>query len=73
MEKLKRTLRILALISLVFCALLCFLFSYKLWSWDFTNAWRASAWVNDTITVLFYVMIWICKFVEGTIEKTLAF
>ena len=66
MEKLKRILAILAIISLVFCALLTLVlalltnFVVK----DFTNAWRASAWSMIILPVLFYVMIWICKLLK---------
>ena len=50
MEKLKRILAILAIISLVFCALLTLVFALltNFGVGDFTNAWRASAWSSST-------------------------
>lgn len=66
MEKLKRILAILAIISLVFCALLTLVLALltNVGVGDFTNAWRASAWSMIILPVLFYVMIWICKLLK---------
>lgn len=66
MEKLKRILAILAIISLVFCALLTLVLALltNFGVGDFTNAWRASALSMIILPVLFYVMIWICKLLK---------
>lgn len=66
MEKLKRILAILAIISLIFCALLTLVFALltNFGVGDFTNALRASAWSMIILPVLFYVMIWICKLLK---------
>ena len=63
MEKLKRILAILAIISIIFCALLKLVFALitKFVVGDFTNDWRASERSMIILPVLFYVMIWICK------------
>ena len=63
MEKFKRILAILAIISLIFCALLTLNLALltNIRVGHITNAWRASAWSMIILPVLFYVMIWICK------------
>ena len=66
MEKLKRILAILAIISLVFCALLTLVLALLTYFGvgDCTKAWRVSAWSMIILPVLFYVMIWICKLLK---------
>ena len=73
MEKLKRILAILAIISLIFCALLTLVFALltNFGVGDFTNAWKCM--VNDNIAGAFLCNDMDLQVVEETIEKTLAF
>lgn len=71
MDKIKRFLAMAAVVVIVICALLTFIFALltNFGVGDFSNAWKASAWCMVVIPVFIYAMLLIYRMLEGKGRK----